>query len=114
MKKILIILVLMAAVPAYATVEVKYNNAGAVMFPNTSQSNALFAPDNAQRAGEIQRQRKYEKMYYENLNKPREVNINLNTSTNEFSEDAKPSAVKERTFLKGKYLKDRLKKQTEE
>ncbi len=111
MKKFLTVLILMAAVPVYAgAYEVQFNNAGAPKINTTPVfgQNAAFTPENRARAGAIKRQIKYENAYYENLGKPRNININLNTSNDTFDPDAKPSKVKKRSFLKGKYLKDKL------
>jgi len=97
MKKILTILFVLAiAQPCvFATYEVNYNNAGAVIDNNRDYvfgQNALFTPENAQRAGAMNRQIKYENAYYENLGKPRTIIIQ-NTTAGTNSSPAKTTAV---------------------
>lgn len=113
MRKFLTVLILMAAaVPAYATIEVQYNNAGAVKSTNTiSASNALFTPENAAQAGVRNRQIKYERAYINSLTKPKEININVNTNNSSETTQTTTSTTG-RKFLKGKFLKDKLNNET--
>ena len=43
-------------------------------------SNAAFTEQNRIKAGEINRQRKYEQQYYENLKNTKNINVNINTN----------------------------------
>ncbi len=97
MKKFLMVLCLgfLVQTSANATYEVKYMNTGDVIrsTPVEFGQNAAFTPANRAKAGAKNRQIKYEKQYYENLNKPRNININLNTITKE--ETASQQATEE-------------------
>lgn len=86
MKKLLIVsLMLIISQPCvFATIEVNYNNAGAVInnyTPRFGQNSAL-APQNLEEAAFRNRQQEYEKMYYENLGKPRTIIINTYSNAN--------------------------------
>ena len=120
MKRFLLIITVigLTTLSAHATYEVKYNNAGTIINSTPSQfgSNAAFTPRNRAIQGAKNRYIKHQDQLYNGLENRNQVNININTPTNNANNDSNSTITTDRTkrtFAKDKFLKDKVEEENE-